>query len=128
MHLSTCAKIVTLALAQLPGPVLSIYLYLINVLLYILYVKLNYNDREPVLCFYSDRHFTRDYCYLRLSLEKWTRKAGNEAETNHVPHETGNLDAGLRRVTTNLVCARAYMRLFVCNTARDIGEIFFYVP
>lgn len=98
MQLSTCAKIVTLALAQLPGPVLSIqYLYLINVLLYILCVKLNYNDREPVLRFYSDRHFTRDYCYRRLSLEKWTRKAGNEAETNHVPHETGNLDAGVEK-------------------------------
>lgn len=46
---------------------------------------------------FSDRHFTRNYCYLRHPLEKRTREAGNKAETDHVPQETGHLDAGFEK-------------------------------
>lgn len=60
-----------------------------------------------MLWFFSDRHFTTDSCYLRISLEKWTREAENEAETNHVPQETGNLDAGIEK-------SKSKVRAFTC--------------
>lgn len=62
---------------------------------------------------FSDRHFTGDYCYLRHPLEKRTREAWNEAETDHVPQETGDLDAGFEKGRYK-VCLRARARL--CDT------------
>lgn len=67
---------------------------------------------------FSDRHFTGDYCYLRHPLEKRTREARNEAETDHVPQETGDLDAGFKKGRYK-VCLRARACGYACVTQRQ---------
>lgn len=67
---------------------------------------------------FSDRHFTRNYCYLRHPLEKRTREAGNKAETDHVPQETGDLDAGFEKGRYK-VCVRARACSCACLRQRQ---------
>lgn len=120
----TCAKIVTLALAQLPGQVLSIwYLYLINVILYILCVKLNYN---AMCCGFSVIAILLRILVIFAYL--WRRgrvKPETKRRLTMYLKRPVTLMQGLRRVRAKCVHSRACMQLFVCNTARDIGEIFF---
>lgn len=124
MQLSTCAKIVTLALAQLPGPMVSIlYLYLINVILYILCVKLNYND---MCCGFSViailLRILVSFAYLWRSGR--VKPETKQRLTMYLKRPV-TLMQGLGRVRAKCVHSCACMQLFVCNTARDIGEIFF---
>lgn len=67
---------------------------------------------------FSDRHFTRNYCYLRHPLEKRTREAGNKAKTDHVPQETGDLDAGFEKGRYK-VCVRARACSCACLRQRQ---------
>lgn len=106
------------------GPMVSIwYLYLINVILYILCVKLNYND---MCCGFSVIVILIRILVIFAYLWRSGRvKPETKRRLTMCLKRPVTLMQGLRRVRAKCVYSRACMQLFVCNTARDIGEIFF---
>lgn len=106
------------------GPMVSIwYLYLINVILYILCVKLNYNY---MCCGFSVIAILLRILVIFAYLWRSGRvKPETKKRLTMYLKRPVTLMQGLRKVRAKCVHSRACMQLFVCNTARDIGEIFF---